>query len=146
MTDKHRLQLLADALNLSIRQMEGECKIPYSTLSAAIRRNSRISGDIVDKIIDKYQKVNPEWLKKGTGEMFLPEQKNTLSEPEVNYEAMDLATIRAIREIMERYRKHFSEPQMGHKAMMAYKTIIDTNSMPDILANLLYRVDKLEGH
>lgn len=68
--EKHRLKELADALKMSIVQLEKEIDVNPTRLGHAIRRNSKITMDIVIKIIDRFPDVNKEWLLDGKGGMF----------------------------------------------------------------------------
>lgn len=86
----HRYKQLADALNLSVLELEQSIGVTVSRLNAAIRRNSKVNGDIVYKILDKYPNVNKSWLLNGEGEMFTNNQETKAHEPENPYQKTDV--------------------------------------------------------
>lgn len=78
---KHRLELLAEELGLSIGQLETKVGASRSRFTKAIERNSKITYDIVALIRDVYPTINEQWLLTGTGEMFI---KPTPAKPSDN--------------------------------------------------------------
>lgn len=83
---QHRYQLLADALEISVRELEKECNLTPGRIGTSIYRNSNIKGTIVDAIMTRYPNVNRMWLETGQGNMFTtPAESHTLKEPDNPY-------------------------------------------------------------
>lgn len=64
---------LAERLGETVFSLEKKLGLSHTRLDKAITRNSRLSSDILDKIIDKYPNVNREWLQAGQGHWLLDE-------------------------------------------------------------------------
>lgn len=64
---------LIERLGETIFSMEKKLELSHTRLDKAISRNSRLSSDILDKIIDKYPNVSREWLQTGQGAWLLDE-------------------------------------------------------------------------
>lgn len=77
---KHRYQLLADALKISVKELERKIDVSETRLSAAISRNSKIKSEIVDKILTAYPEVNKTWLETGEGDMFTNKESDISSQ------------------------------------------------------------------
>jgi hypothetical protein len=64
------LQKLIDDLDISTRKFEINIGAGASSIDKAIKRDTRISRDIVYKIKTRYPQVNERWLSTGEGEMY----------------------------------------------------------------------------
>lgn len=82
----HRYQQLADALEISVREMEKECSLTQGRIGTSIYRDSNIKGEIVDAITTRYPNVNRTWLETGQGDMFST-PTDTFNEPPADYGA-----------------------------------------------------------
>lgn len=146
-TGSTRFKELADRLGLSVRQLEFEIGVQPSRLSKAIARDSKINLEIVYKIVDKYPHVNKDWLLSGEGDMFLP-VKSDYTEPQLpahtepEESAMDLATIRALKHMTERYKKYLQGVSQAQKDV--YMGFVNNTHPNDIFAMLLHGQDQLE--
>lgn len=70
--ETHVYKTLVKELGITVAEFERAIKVPSSTVSAAIRRGSKVTADMVNKIIDAYPLVNKDWLLTGKGDILLP--------------------------------------------------------------------------
>jgi len=68
-----RIKKLIEALGLSQRKFAKELGISHATISEYISGNIKPSSKVLKAIEEKFN-VNPEWLREGKGEMFLPKE------------------------------------------------------------------------
>ncbi|WP_457634726.1 XRE family transcriptional regulator [Persephonella sp.] len=66
-----RIKKLIEVLGLSQRKFAKELNISHATISEYIAGNIKPSPKVLRTIEEKFN-VNPEWLREGKGEMFLP--------------------------------------------------------------------------
>jgi phage repressor protein C with HTH and peptisase S24 domain len=64
------LRELINALHTNVSQFEKEINVGSSAISKAIKRNSKLTMDVITKILSRYPDVNKEWLLTGEGSMF----------------------------------------------------------------------------
>lgn len=62
---------LISKLGIDTAEFERQIVVKGTRISTAIRRNSKIKKDVVDKILIRYPNVNREWLETGVGDMFI---------------------------------------------------------------------------
>ncbi len=74
---------LIDALDVNISKFERNIDVGSTTIRNAIKRNSEIKLDIVEKIVTAYPQVNKEWLLTGEGKMFIESAVSEGSSKEV---------------------------------------------------------------
>lgn len=88
-----RLKLYIDYKGISIRKFEDSVGFSNGAFSTQYKRNKTIGVDKVEKIVNAYPDINPEWLLTGAGEMirnvgehpvYLSNQDD-LAEPELSY-------------------------------------------------------------
>jgi len=65
------IELLVEALGLTVNSFEKAIGVTQSRISKIIKRKSGVSHDILNKILSTFPEVNPDWLLRGEGEMFL---------------------------------------------------------------------------
>lgn len=75
---------LIDALGLSILAFEKKIGVGQSTIQAAIRRQSGLKEDTIQKIIKTFPTVSRHWLMTGEGSMFVNAAKNPVETPAEN--------------------------------------------------------------
>jgi|GEM_PF-1505273 len=79
-----RISDLIQYLNTSVNKFEQDIGVTQSRIAKAIKRNSDISADIVQKISDRFPNISPNWLLKGEGEMILDKMKKNISRDRLN--------------------------------------------------------------
>lgn len=74
-----RLQLLIKALNMNQSKFAKHLGVTQPNISRMVTGESRISTEILNRIILAYKNVNLHWLLTGDGEMFIlgPDEKPT---------------------------------------------------------------------
>ena len=77
-----RLQQLMKALNLKQTGFARSLGMTQPNISRMVTGESKISVEVINRIIDTYKNVNLHWLLTGVGEMFLEEL--TDQNPQVN--------------------------------------------------------------
>lgn len=65
------LKELIKGLELSISAFEKKINVGSSVISVAIRRDSKIKEDTIDKIVKTFPRVSRSWLETGEGEMLI---------------------------------------------------------------------------
>ena len=80
------LKKLIEKLGTNVSQFEREIKVGSSAISKAITRNSKITMDVVVKILERYPQVNKDWLLTGKGSVFTAAPKETPAPSMVNEE------------------------------------------------------------
>lgn len=63
----HRYQQVADALGLSILQLETQIGVKRGRISKAIERNAKVVLEIVEMITTKFPEIDRDWLLTGSG-------------------------------------------------------------------------------
>ncbi len=80
-----RIKILISALNISARAFSHSIAVSESTTRNYLDKGSKPSTDYIERIADRYHKVNLVWLITGQGEPFLAESGET-SEPRAPYQ------------------------------------------------------------
>jgi transcriptional regulator with XRE-family HTH domain len=70
MNERERIEELIQTLNLSARQFAELIRIQPGTISNIMSGRNKPSLDVMQKILDKYPTLNPEWLIAGRGDMW----------------------------------------------------------------------------
>lgn len=70
MNERERIDQVIQTLNLSARQFAELIRIQPGTISNIMAGRNKPSLDVMQKILDKYPTLNPEWLIAGRGEMW----------------------------------------------------------------------------
>ncbi len=70
MNERERIEKLIQTLNLSARQFAEQIHIQPGTISNIMAGRNKPSLDVMQKILDKYPTLNPEWLIADRGEMW----------------------------------------------------------------------------
>jgi transcriptional regulator with XRE-family HTH domain len=66
-----RIKEFADAKNLSIRTIEGAIGASNGTIGKALKGGTDIQASWLEKIVAKYEDLNPAWLLTGKGSILL---------------------------------------------------------------------------
>lgn len=75
-----RLQAYMDYKGLNYNQVTVQAGLSIGQIGKAIKSNKGLHSDSIEKIINTYQDLNPEWLLSGCGDMI----KNELSQKDKN--------------------------------------------------------------
>ena len=70
MTDRERIEALMKELNLSARQFATEIRVQPGTISNMMAGRNNPSLDVMKRIMERYETLNPEWLIAGRGSMW----------------------------------------------------------------------------
>jgi len=83
-TISERIKQLIDYKGISVMGFEKKINAGNNSIGTAIKRKSNLSGDILSKILNVYDYINPKWLLTGKGEMLI-EKSSIVSEPTLAY-------------------------------------------------------------
>lgn len=91
----NRLKQYADYKGISLNKISIEIGVSNSYFSKMLKNNASIGSDILEKVLLKYEDLNPCWLLSGKGEM-LPSEDNyknnnpisVAKEKDVSYELL----------------------------------------------------------
>ncbi|MGL4346468.1 MAG: hypothetical protein ACRCR9_00060 [Chitinophagaceae bacterium] len=72
-----RIPKIIENKGINISSFEKKISVANNTISTAIRRNSNLSGEIINKIVLSFPDINPEWLLTGKGCMLRDAQPST---------------------------------------------------------------------
>lgn len=100
-----RLQQLIKALNMNQSKFAKHLGVTQPNISRMITGESRISTEILNRIILTHKNVNLHWLLTGEGEMFMdvPQGKNPeVKEPLEQYMARGKGRLEELEERVER--------------------------------------------
>ena len=70
MNERERIEVLIQMLNLSARQFAEQIRIQPGTISNIMAGRNKPSLDVMQRILEKYPTLSPEWLIAGRGEMW----------------------------------------------------------------------------
>ncbi len=70
MNERERIEVLIQTLNLSARQFAEQIRIQPGTISNIMAGRNKPSLDVMQRILEKYPTLSPEWLIAGRGEMW----------------------------------------------------------------------------
>ncbi|MBC6997413.1 helix-turn-helix transcriptional regulator [Cytophaga sp. FL35] len=70
-----RVELIIQYFKTNISAFEKRCDLSNNSIGAALRRNTSLKDDTLNKILDSYPQINPIWLLTGNGDMLV--NKNT---------------------------------------------------------------------
>lgn len=123
-----------------------------SSVSSIISGRANPTPELLNDMLNKY-KVSANFLLLGLGDMFVTEpQKPTKSNwqdtADFAFTEDDVKAYRAgnsFEDIVSRYKRDLTNPPMAKEQVVAYRTIVNAHSTPDILINVLYRLDNLEN-
>jgi plasmid maintenance system antidote protein VapI len=88
------LKDLSAALGLSVNAFEAAIGAKTSTISVAIRRQSRIKEETIEKILKTFPQVSKQWLLTGEGDMFLSQsEKENMAQSSTNAEQSDISQV-----------------------------------------------------
>jgi len=73
----YRIKEFADAKNLSIRAIEAAIGASNGTIGKALKRGTDIQASWLEKIVAKYEDLNPAWLLTGKGSILLEASGNS---------------------------------------------------------------------
>jgi plasmid maintenance system antidote protein VapI len=89
MTPKtHRIEQLIGALTTTEYAFEKKIKASKGSINKTINRGSKITDNLVAKIIKAYPAVNEQWLKTGKGQIFLKQTEGEIQDTDVPYTAI----------------------------------------------------------
>ncbi|MDB2606705.1 hypothetical protein N9Y48_02875 [Zobellia sp.] len=94
-----RISILISYYRTNISAFEKECGLSNNSIGSAIRRNTSIKDETLNRVLIAYPKVNPEWLLTGEGEMLRGENKKNAQELEPNFERLENALARLILDV-----------------------------------------------
>ncbi len=94
MTEKERLVRLMDLQNMNAKQFAEEVGIQPGTISNIMKDRNKPSLEVLQKVLNRFSQVNPEWLILGTGPIYrqkddsqqtlfdiAPNENNPIQEP-----------------------------------------------------------------
>ena len=87
-------RLTQDALGQRIGKTKGY-------VSMMINDKEPITTSVIEGLVKSFPRLNINWLLVGVGEMFLVENGDVVSEPEVRYEAKPADPLGSLRELLE---------------------------------------------
>lgn len=64
-----RIRLIIENERLTIASFERKIGVSNATIGKAIERNKGVSSDVLQKILETFLMINPDWLLLGKGEM-----------------------------------------------------------------------------
>ncbi len=70
MTEKERLVKLMDELQVNAKSFAEEVGIQPGTISNIMKERNKPSLEVMQRVLNRYSQVNPEWLICGTGSMW----------------------------------------------------------------------------
>ena len=70
MTERERIEALMKELNLSARQFAAEIRVQPGTISNMMAGRNNPSLEVMKRIMERYETLNPEWLIAGRGAMW----------------------------------------------------------------------------
>lgn len=76
MDEKDKIEIIMQELNLNSAQFAMEIGIQGSTLSHILNGRNKPSLDVLKKILNRFSKINPEWLILDSGDMFRQEKNS----------------------------------------------------------------------
>ena len=100
-----RLQQLIKALNLKQASFAQSLGMTQPNISRMVSGESRISVEVLNRIIDTYKHINLHWLLTGQGAMFMeapPEKSREVQEPSAAYMAKGKGWLEELEERVER--------------------------------------------
>ena len=100
-----RLKNLIKALNLRQESFARSLGMTQPNISRTVNGETKISVEVLNRIIDTYKNVNMHWLLTGDGTMFLDESKEKsrqVEEPAVGYTAGGKGRLEELEERVER--------------------------------------------
>jgi len=100
-----RLQQLMKALNLKQTGFARSLGMTQPNISRMVTGESKISVEVINRIIDTYKNVNLHWLLAGDGAMFMdePEEKSVqVKEPGGRYAAKGKGRLEDLEERVDR--------------------------------------------
>ena len=83
-TISERVKQLIEHEGISVMGFEKKINVGNNSIGTGIKRKSNLSGDILSKILNCYDYINPKWLLTGKGEMLI-ENLSIVSEPAAAY-------------------------------------------------------------
>lgn len=113
----YRIKKLIDIKGDSISGLEKSIGLGNQTLARALERGSGIKDDVLNKILNRYNDVNPVWLLTGNGEIFI-NTKNEGTKGKLDPEKMELLrfkikTLEEKLENLEETKKFTGKPIQG---------------------------------
>lgn len=76
MDEKDKIEIIMQELNLNSAQFAMEIGIQGSTLSHILNGRNKPSLDVLKKILNRFSRINPEWLILDSGDMFRQEKNS----------------------------------------------------------------------
>lgn len=113
-----RLQQLMKALNLKQTGFAKSLGMTQPNISRMVTGESKISVEVLNRIIDTYKNVNMHWLLTGEGAMFLagPEEKSAqVNESSGRYTAKGKGRLEELEERVERLEEAVRGLKAGEK-------------------------------
>jgi len=75
MSISKRIKSIIDHYDISVRSFEKSIGASNNSIQTTIKRNADIKSATINKILQVYPDINPDWLLTGTGDMLKSEQK-----------------------------------------------------------------------
>lgn len=73
-----RIRLIIENERLTIASFERKIGVSNATIGKAIERNKGVSSDVLQKILETFLMINPDWLLLGKGEMLRSEGRENM--------------------------------------------------------------------
>ena len=70
MSEKERIEQVIKSMNLTARQFAAEIHVQPGTISNMMAGRNNPSLDVMKRIMERYETLNPEWLIAGRGSMW----------------------------------------------------------------------------
>lgn len=70
-----RVELIIQYFKTNISSFEKQCDLSNNSIGAALRRNTSLKDDTLNKILRTYPQINPIWLLTGNGDMLINNNK-----------------------------------------------------------------------
>ncbi|MDB9961240.1 hypothetical protein OAD62_04010 [Oceanihabitans sp.] len=83
----HRIMLLIKYLGISARQFDISIGTANGYILRMQKNNASVGSDVIERIVKLYPQVNLVWLITGKGDMLIPDETDTISEPDQAIEA-----------------------------------------------------------
>lgn len=86
MASIHRIKDIIDHYRLAVSAFEKRIGVSNNSIQVAIKRNASVKDDVLNKVLNSFEQINPLWLLTGKGNMLIGESpKGFVQEPKVEY-------------------------------------------------------------
>lgn len=139
------LKDLIDSLGSNVSAFEKKIGVAPTRIDKLIKRDSRISLDIVQQIKAAYPQVNRQWLQTGEGDMFLSDEQlqkilldGAASQPKSRELSESIAAYQAIEKLAASMEKLVETRKVDSDSMnkLAESRLKDSDTMSRLVAML----------